>query len=416
MKIFGHKIRGISQAEVVIALVIMSLVILASKNITESKFNYAKRVRAYAAWNNLSKIAGTVLSDGVLVEDEYRYKMIAPIYKTSETGSYLPDILNSVGTPAVHINGGFYDRIIEHTNILDSESGETFTCNNCSTAGFFSETNIKPTLYLSNGMTIFISPQAYSFAMQDVAQTGIVTDAFKNALKCLNGLPGVSGCDRASEIGGFCTPIEAKANPIAPWSTTYTNANITSYFRGIAECPACSNTTQTIRRYPAVPIFEYFHVMFKSLKITTACRTTSEAFLSEAFSRFLAGSYYVVFVDSDGPRSGSNTLNDDVFEFYVLLNGEVLPISAKMRAGDYLLANLYKTTNAGVRSIVAAGVPLPRAICNQKFANNIYSYFSTNFIPIRNYCPTDAVQCPADAAGCDYLPLRANVSVRGKSK
>ena len=138
--------------------------------------------------------------------------------------------------------------------------------------------------------------------------------------------------------------------------------------------------------------------------------------MNEAFSRFLAGSYYVVFVDSDGPRSGSNTLNDDVFEFYVLLNGEVLPISTKMRTGDFLLANLYKTTPAGIRSIVASGIPLPRAMCNQKFANNVFSYFSTNFIPLRNYCPTTSVECPSDASGCDYIPIRANVSIRGKSK
>ena len=56
IKKFGRKFLAISQAEVIIALVIMSLVILASKSITESKFNYAKRVRAYAAWNNLAKI------------------------------------------------------------------------------------------------------------------------------------------------------------------------------------------------------------------------------------------------------------------------------------------------------------------------------------------------------------------------
>ncbi len=418
MKICGIKLKAISQAEVVIALVIMSLVILASKNITESKFNYAKRVRAYAAWNNLSKISSSALSDGVLVEDVYTYKMISPVYKTTERGSYLPDILNELGTQATHINGGFYDRIVEHYNILESEAGPTFTCNNCGTDGFF--TNIKPTLYLSNGMTLFISPMSYSYAMREVATTGIVNDSFKKDLKCLNGLPGsVSGdaaCNRVSEISGLCTPIEGKSAPVAPWSTEYTAANITSYFRGIAECPACSNTAQTVKKYEAVPIFEYYHVLFKSLKATPVCTTKSESFLNESFSRFLAGSYYVVFVDSDGPRSGSNTLNDDVFEFYVLLNGEVLPISTKMRAGDFLLANLYKTTNAGVRSIVTSGVPLPRVMCHYKFANNVFSYFSTNFIPIRNYCPANSVQCPNDAAGCDYVPLRANVSIRGRSK
>lgn len=418
MKIFGYKLRAISQAEVVIALIIMSLVILASKNITESKFNYAKRVRAYAAWNNLSKIASSVLSDGVLVEDNYNYKMISPVYKTSERGSYLPDILNELGTPAVHINGGFYDRLIEHYNVLESETGPTFTCNNCNTAGFFS--NVTPTLYLSNGMTLFISPSSYSFGMREVAVTDIVNNNFKNDLKCLNGLSGaISGdaaCNRVSEITGLCSPIEVKDAPVAPWSTTYTNANITTYFKGIAECPACSNTGQTVKKYNSVPIFEYFHVLLKSLKVTSTCTTKSESFLNEAFSRFLAGSYYVVFVDSDGPRSGSNTLNDDVFEFYVLLNGEVLPISTKMRTGDFLLANLYKTTPAGIRSIVASGIPLPRAMCNQKFANNVFSYFSTNFIPLRNYCPTTSVECPSDASGCDYIPIRANVSIRGKSK
>ena len=263
MKIFGYKLRAISQAEVVIALIIMSLVILASKNITESKFNYAKRVRAYAAWNNLSKIASSVLSDGVLVEDNYNYKMISPVYKTSERGSYLPDILNELGTPAVHINGGFYDRLIEHYNVLESETGPTFTCNNCNTAGFFS--NVTPTLYLSNGMTLFISPSSYSFGMREVAVTDIVNNNFKNDLKCLNGLSGaISGdaaCNRVSEITGLCSPIEVKDAPVAPWSTTYTNANITTYFKGIAECPACSNTGQTVKKYNSVPIFEYFHVL-----------------------------------------------------------------------------------------------------------------------------------------------------------
>ncbi len=424
MKIFGLKFKGISQAEVVIALVIMSLVILASKNITESKFNYAKRVRAYAAWNNVSKLAGAALSDGVLIEDSYNYKMISPVYKTTESGSYLPDVLNIAGTPALHINGGFYDRLVEHSNLIESEGGDTFTCNNCGTRGFFTISGaFKPTLYLSNGMTVFISPQAYSFGMKEVALTNIVTDNFKKDLKCLNGLTSDvtsdGNCNRVTEITGFCSPIESKTAPIAPWSTDYNNANITSYFKGIAECPACSNKDQTVKRYSAVPIFEYFHVLFKSLKVTSNCTAKSETFLNEAFSRFLAGSYYVVFVDSDGPRSGSNTLNDDVFEFYVLLNGEVLPISTKMRTGDYLLANLYKTTSTGVRSIVASGtgVPLPKAMCNKKFTGTtLYSYFSTNFIPIRDYCPTSPIECPADAAECDYIPLRANVSVRGKSK
>ena len=417
MKRFWQKLKAISQAEVIIALVIMSLVILASKNITESKFNYAKRVRSYAAWNTLSKIAGAVVSDGVLVEDSYNYKMISPVYKTTEAGSYLPDILNDIDKPAVHINGGFYDRLIEHFNVIDSDSGnKNFSCvNNCTAAGYFEETNIKPSMYLSNGMTLFIIPTSYSFAMNNVGATGIVNDDFKNDLKCLNGLSGVDGCNRVTEISGFCSPVEAQDAPISPWSTDYTAANITSYFKGIAECPACANTGQTIKKYAAVPIFEYFHVMFKSLKVSPNCNLKSEAFLNEAFTRYLAGSYYDVFVDSDGPRSGSNTLNDDVFEFYVLLNGEVLPVSSKMRTGDYLLANLYKTTAAGVRSIVTTGVPLPRAMCHYKFANNVFSYFSTNFIPIRDYCPSSSVECPNDASGCDYVPLKANVSVRGRA-
>jgi len=243
---------------------------------------------------------------------------------------------------------------------------------------------------------------------------------FSNSLKCFNGLP-VAGCNRTTEIENFCGKVElAKyAPPIAPYSVTDfpANSNVAKYFRGVMECPACSNTGTNPVRYVAVQIFEYFHVMFKSLKITSACTTKSEGFLNEAFSRFLAGSYYVVFVDSDGPRSGTNTLNDDVFEFYVLLNGEVLPISTKMRTGDYLLANLYKTTSTGVRSVVAAGVPLPRAMCNKKFTGStLYSYFSNNFIPIRNYCPVSPVECPADAVECDYIPIRTNVSIRGKSK
>ena len=160
---------------------------------------------------------------------------------------------------------------------------------------------------------------------------------------------------------------------------------------------------------------EYFHVLFKSIKVNPSCSAKSESFLNEAFTRYLAGSYYVVFVDSDGPRVGTNTLNDDVLEFYVLLNGEVLPISPKMRTGDFLLANLYSTTNAGVRSIISSGVALPRVMCHHKFANNVFSYFSTNFIPIRNYCPATGVECPANTT-CDYIPLKATVSVRGRGK
>ena len=113
MKINWQKLKAVSQAEVVMALVIMSLVVLASKNITQSKFNYAKRVQAYAAWNNLTKIASAVVSEGVLVEDQYTYKMISPVYKTTERGSYLPDILDVNGQPATHINGGFYDRFLK---------------------------------------------------------------------------------------------------------------------------------------------------------------------------------------------------------------------------------------------------------------------------------------------------------------
>lgn len=418
MRMFWSRLKAISQAEVIIALVIMSLVILASKNITESKFNYAKRVRAYAAWNTLSKIAGSVVSDGVLVEDIYNYKMISPIYKTTEQGSYLPHILNDVDKPAVHINGGFYDRLIEHFNVLESESGnKEFSCvSNCTANGYFSESNVKPSMYLSNGMTLFIIPTTYSFAMNNVAETAMVTDDFKSDLKCLNGLSGVEGCDRVAEISDLCAKIEPKSAPVEPWSTDYTNTKIVNYFKNIAECPACSNTTQTVKKYSAVPIFEYFHVLSKSLKVSPTCGVKSEAFLNEAFTRFLAGSYYDVFIDSDGPRSGSNTLNDDVFEFYVLLNGEVLPISSKMSTGDYLLANLYKTTPAGVRSLVSSGIPLPKAMCNQKFANSVFSYYAKNFIPIRNYCSSASVECPADASGCDYVPLRANVSVRGRSK
>ena len=418
IKKFGRKFLAISQAEVIIALVIMSLVILASKNITESKFNYAKRVRAYAAWNNLAKITSSAVSDGVLIEDTYNYKMISPVYKTTESGSYLPDILGVNDMPATHINGGFYDRLIEHFNVLESEAGPTFTCNNCNTAGYFNEDNVKPTLYLSNGMTLYISPTAYSFGMRDVDLTAIVNDNFKKDLKCLNGLPssatGDADCNRFNEIGFFCSPIEAKAAPIAPWSTTY-SGNIALYFRNIAECPSCANTGQAIRRYPAVPLLEYFHVLFKSIKVNPSCSAKSESFLNEAFTRYLAGSYYVVFVDSDGPRVGTNTLNDDVLEFYVLLNGEVLPISPKMRTGDFLLANLYSTTNAGVRSIISSGVALPRVMCHHKFANNVFSYFSTNFIPIRNYCPATGVECPANTT-CDYIPLKATVSVRGRGK
>lgn len=418
IKNFGRKFLAISQAEVIIALVIMSLVILASKSITESKFNYAKRVRAYAAWNNLTKIASSAVSDGVLIEDTYNYKMISPVYKTTEAGSYLPDIKGANGMPATHINGGFYDRLIEHFNVLESEAGPTFTCNNCGTAGYFDADNVKPTLYLSNGMTLFISPTAYSFGMRDVAQTGIVNDNFIKDLQCLNGLSsaatGDTNCNRYNEIGFLCNPIEAKSAPIAPWSTTY-SGNIALYFRNIAECPSCANTGQTIRRYPAVPLLEYFHVLFKSLKVNPSCSAKSESFLNEAFTRYLAGSYYVVFVDSDGPRVGSNTLNDDVLEFYVLLNGEVLPISPKMRTGDFLLANLYSTTNAGVRSIVSSGLALPRVMCHHKFASNVFSYFSSNFIPIRNYCPSTGVECPANTT-CDYITLKATVSIRGRGK
>ena len=103
MKINLQKLKAISQAEVVMALVIMSLVVLASKNITQSKFNYAKRVQAYAAWNNLTKIASAVVSEGVLVEDQYTYKMISPVYKTTERGSYLPDILERTRLPSVSV-------------------------------------------------------------------------------------------------------------------------------------------------------------------------------------------------------------------------------------------------------------------------------------------------------------------------
>lgn len=418
IKKIGRKFLAISQAEVIIALVIMSLVILASKSITESKFNYAKRVRAYAAWNNLTKIASSAVSDGVLIEDTYNYKMISPVYKTTESGSYLPDILGVNNMPATHINGGFYDRLIEHFNVLESEAGPTFTCNNCGTTGYFNEDNVKPTLYLSNGMTLFISPTAYSYAMRDVALTNVVNDNFLLDLKCLNGLPatatGDANCNRTNEINAFCSPIEAKSAPVSPWSTNY-SGNITTYFRNIAECPACANTSQTVRRYPAVPILEYFHVLFKSIKTSSTCSAKSESFLNEAFTRFLAGSYYVVFVDSDGPRVGTNTLNDDVLEFYVLLNGEVLPISPKMRTGDFLLANLYSTTNAGVRSIVSSGLALPRVMCHHKIATNVFSYLSTNFIPIRNYCPTTSVECPANTT-CDYVPLKATVSIRGRGK
>lgn len=419
MKINWQKLKAISQAEVVMALVIMSLVVLASKNITQSKFNYAKRVQAYSAWNNLTKIASAVVSEGVLVEDQYTYKMISPVYKTTERGSYLPDILDVNGQPATHINGGFYDRLIEHFNVLDSEAGPTFECNNCTDAGHFDEDRTTPTMYLSNGMTLFISPRAYSFGMRDLATTAIVTNAFRNDLKCLNGLPssvtGDASCNREVEIGSLCTPIEAKSAPVAPYSTNFIG-NINTYFRNIAECPSCSNLGQTTHKYEATPIFEYFHVLFKSLKINQLCSAKSEAFVNEAFTRFLAGSYYIVFVDSDGPRVGTNTLNDDVLEFYVLLNGEVLPVSPKMRTGDFLLANLFSTTNAGVRSIVSSGVALSRAMCNQKFTgSNTFSYFSNNFIPIRDYCPLNAVECPANTT-CDYKAMKATVSIRGRGK
>lgn len=425
MKKFWRKYLAISQAEVIIALVIMSLVILASKSITESKFNYAKRVRAYSAWNNLTKIANAIVSDGILVEDTYTYKMISPVYKTSELGSYLPDIQDENDKPAVHINGGFYDRLIEHFNVLENEAGPTFECNNCHTEGYFNPDNVKPTLYLSNGMTLFISPRTYSFAKRDETITSLISEDFTKDLKCLNGLSGaITGdvnCNREAEINQLCNPIEAKTAPVAPYSTNY-DGNIATYFKEHAECPACANITKTIKRYEAVQLFEYFHVLFKSLRVSSQCREKSEAFLNEAFTRFLAGSYYVVFVDSDGPRVGTNTLNDDVLEFYVLLNGEVLPISPKMNTGDFLLANLYSTTNTGVRSIVkngssvATGIALPRAMCNKKFTgSNLYSYFSNNFIPIRNFCPTTSFECPANTE-CDYVPLKATVSTRGRGK
>lgn len=417
MKIFNFRFKAITQAEVIIALVILSLVILASKNITTNKLNYASRVKARAAYQVLNDFASEAVTKGFTVDDNH-FNFIPPYYKPTDTG--LP--------PSVSVKGGLLHTLLGTFNTLkDTEGTSNTECLNtaCSANGHF--TNIPPTLTLSNGMTMYISGRAFSYGMMTVPlasnyardfndlflssyggfiESGDQTDQDGDKVKFLNRL-----CDH------FPNGKNLSARDVAAMRNA-TPSDTGDFFANIAECPWCSFSADApIQRREAIEIFNFLYTLQygaggknNNFKIGSCASKSFPEYIEKTWSRFINGSYYQVFIDTDGPKAGSNTLDDDVIEFYLTLSGTVIPISDLRLfnpSGDairksYLYANLRYELGALIPN---SPFPLIRAMCHYNYATGTnYSFYgpeenlenettSFNILPIPGVCAAGDVTC-----------------------